>query len=80
MKKKYKQNGVFKDMQTAGIGLASASIPVAVGAGIQAQMPAGSPNLMGGFSALGSMSGVATTVYIGGSILKHMKKKKGGYY
>jgi len=75
MKKKYKSN-VFGDMSKASIGLATASIPIAVGAGVAAQAPAGTPNLMGGFTAMSSMAGVATTAYIGGSILKSLKKKK----
>jgi len=78
-KKKYKQNNVFSDMGKMGVGLAGVSMSTAVGAGVQAQMPAGSPNMMQGFSTLGSMSGVAITAGMGSSILKSMKKKKGGY-
>ena len=81
-KKRYKSSTI-SNMGNIGIGLAAASLAIPVAAKAAEAAPAGTPNLMGGFSAMGSMSGVAVTAGMGAGILGDLKKlnknKKGRY-
>ena len=74
-KKKYKSNTI-SNMGKIGVGLAAASLAIPVAAKAASMAPAGTPNLMGGFSAMGSMSGVAVTAGMGAGILGDLKKMK----
>ena len=72
-KKKYKSNTI-SNMGKMGVGLAAASLAIPVAAKAAEAAPAGTPNLMGGFSAMGSMAGTAVTVGMGAGILGDLRK------
>ena len=76
MKYKRKRNDPFSTMQNVAIGNVGLGVTTAVGAGIAANAPAGTPSLTGGFSTIASFAPVAGTAMIGRSIIKSMKKKK----
>jgi len=74
-KKKYKSSTI-SNMGKIGVGLAAASLAIPVAAKAAEAAPAGTPNLMGGFSAMGSMAGTAVTVGMGAGILGDLRKMK----
>jgi len=78
VKKRYykKSSSPFAGMQDAAIGMAGIGLTTGVAAGIAAQAPAGTPNMMTGFAAMGSMMPIATATYVGNSLLPKIKKKK----
>lgn len=75
-----KKKNVFSELNNAGLGLGKLSISTAVGAGIAAQAPAGTPSLTGGFNTLAGFSGIAVTAVGGKAVLSSMKYKKKKYY
>ena len=82
-KKRYKSSTI-SNMGKIGVGLAAASLAIPVAAKAAEAAPAGTPNLMGGFSAMGSMAGTAVTVGMGAGILGDLKalnkkNKRRGY-
>lgn len=80
MQKKYKkQKGMFSDMQSYSVGLTGLGITTAVGAGVAAHAPAGTPSLTGGFSTMASFTPVMGTMVGAGSVLKQTKKLKKYY-
>ena len=72
---KYKHKKPFRAMQDAAIGMAGIGITTGVAAGVSAQAPAGTPSMMGGFSALAGFAPIAATATIGKSLLPKRKKK-----
>jgi len=72
---KYKHEKPFRAMQDAAIGMAGIGITTGVAAGVSAQAPAGTPNMMGGFGVLAGMVPIAVTGSIGMSMLPKTKKK-----
>ena len=75
--KKYKVNRPFRAMGDAAIGMAGLGVTTGVAAGIASHAPAGTPNMMGGFSTIASFAPIATTATIGKSLLPKKKKKYG---
>ena len=73
---KRKRNDPFKGMKQASMGFAGLSIGTAVGAGIAAQAPAGTPSLMGGYSAMAGFAPMIGTMAGAGTVLKMTKKFK----
>ena len=74
MKKRKKD--AFDTMQRAATGMAGLGVTTGVAAGISAHAPAGTPNMMGGFSTMASFVPIATTATIAKSILPKRKKKR----
>jgi hypothetical protein len=72
-----KSKNIFKDMSKAGVGLAGVGLVTGVGSSIatQAGVPMGSS-----FSTLASFAPIATTAYMGTSVLKMVKKKNKSRY
>ena len=80
--KKKKNKGPFDDMQNAAVGFAGLGVTTAVGAGVGAHAPAGSPSVTQGFNTLAGFTPVLGTAIGGRSVLKQIKKykkKKGKY-
>jgi hypothetical protein len=77
MKKRSYGSNPFGAMQGAAVGMAGLGVVSAVTAGIQAQAPAGTPNMMGGFSTIASFTPIAATTTIGRSLLPKRKKSYG---
>ena len=71
--KKYKSP--FKPMHKAALGIAGLGVITAVGSGIASHAPAGTPSLSAGFSTVASFVPIATTAYIGKSLLPKTKYK-----
>ena len=71
--KKYKDP--FKPMHKAAIGIAGLGVITAVGSGIAAHAPAGTPSLTGGFSTIASFAPIAVTASVGKSLLPKTKYK-----
>ena len=69
-----RKKDVFDDMGRAAVGLGG--VGLATGVGATAASKAGVAGLGGGFSALTGLTGVATTVYMGGSVLKPQVSSK----
>ena len=80
--KKHKRYGnrPMRAMSDAAIGLTGVALTTGVAAGISSMAPAGTPSMMGGFSAIGSMAPIAVTGSIGMSMLPKKKKSKGVYF
>ena len=80
-KKKYKDP--FKNMHTAAKGIAGVGVITVVGAGVAHHAPHGTPPLTEGFNTLSGFVPIATTAYMGKTVLdalpkqKKSKKKKG---
>jgi hypothetical protein len=71
-----RKRDAFSSMHEAAIGMAGLGVTTAVGAGIQAQAPAGTPNMMGGFNTLAGFAPIAVTAHVGKSLLPKRKKSK----
>lgn len=85
MARRKRRKGPFDDLQNAAVGLGGLGISTAVGAGIGARAPAGSPSVTQGFSTLASFTPIVATSVGGGAALKAVrklkrKKKKSRYY
>jgi len=78
MKKDY-----FKGMKKASKSMAGLSISTAVGAGVAAHAPAGTPSLTGGLNTLASFTPIMATAVSGKAVMQAMpkiKKHKWRYY
>jgi len=74
---RYKRRyNTFDVMQDNAIGIVKLGVISGVGAGVQSMAPAGTPSMMGGFSAMAGMVPIATTAGIGMSLLPRRKKSK----
>ena len=71
-KRKYKP---FRAMNNAAIGLTGLAVTTGVAAGVSSMAPAGTPSMMGGFAAIGSMAPIAVTATVGRSLLPKKKSK-----
>jgi len=80
-KKKQYKSAPFGAMQDAAIGMAGLGVTTGAAAGIASHAPAGTPNMMGGFNTLASMTPIAVTATVGKSLLpkknvRYFKTKK----
>ena len=80
MKYKRYTNRPMRAMGDAAIGLTGVALTTGVAAGISSMAPAGTPSMMGGFSAIASFAPIAATAVIGRSLLPKQKKSKGVYF
>lgn len=74
-----KKKNPFSGLQSAATGYVGLGVTTAIGAGVQAKAPAGTPSLTQGFSTLASFTPVISTAVGGKSALnaiKGLKKKK----
>lgn len=63
-------------MQGAAVGMAGLGLTTAVGAGIAAKAPAGTPSLTEGFNTLAGFTPIMATAVAGKSVLKALPKTK----
>ncbi len=68
--------GFVKKTKKFSKGLVILGIGSAIGAGVAAQAPAGTPSVMGGFSTAASFAPTIGTIYMGGEVLKAVKGLK----
>jgi hypothetical protein len=71
-----RKRSILGSLEGMGRGLSRLSLSTAVGAGIAARAPAGTPSLTGGFRTLAGFTPIAVTATAGRSVLKSLKRKK----
>ena len=74
-----KEKDYFKPLRKSATSLVGLSVATAVGSGVAAKAPAGTPSLTGGFSTLAGLAPIGVTV-VGGKAaigaLKGLRRKR----
>ena len=72
--KRRKTSDPFSKLRSASLSLGGLSLATAVGAGVAAKAPAGTPSLTSGFSTLAGFAPIGVTALGGAAVLGQVRK------